>query len=83
MHEAAFAVIEDARYREHRGPPGHPERPDRLAAVARAVDAVRPALATLPARSADDEELLRVHDRALLDHVAAAVARAPAKLDPK
>jgi acetoin utilization deacetylase AcuC-like enzyme len=77
-----FAVIEDARYREHRGPAGHPERPERLAAVARALDAVRPSLTPLAARSADDAELLRVHDRALLEHVAATVARAPAQLDP-
>jgi acetoin utilization deacetylase AcuC-like enzyme len=77
-----FAVIEDARYREHRVPPGHPERPERLAAVARALDAARPALTPLPARSADDAEILRVHDRALLDHVAATVAAAPARLDP-
>ncbi len=77
----AFAVIEDPRYREHRGPPGHPERPDRLAAVARALDAVRPALVALPARAADDAELLRVHERALLEHVTAAVLNAPAKLD--
>jgi len=77
-----FAVIEDARYREHRGPSGHPERPERLAAVARALDAVRPSLTPLGARSADDGEILRVHERALLEHVAATVALAPAQLDP-
>jgi len=77
-----FAVIEDPRYREHRGPPGHPERPERLAAVSRALDAVRAALLPLPAREATDEEILRVHDRTLLSHVAAAAARAPAQLDP-
>jgi acetoin utilization deacetylase AcuC-like enzyme len=77
-----FAVIEDARYREHRVPPGHPERPERLGAVARALDAVRDALTPLPARSADDGEILRVHERALLEHVSATVAAAPARLDP-
>jgi acetoin utilization deacetylase AcuC-like enzyme len=77
----AFAVIEDPRYREHRGPPGHPERPERLAAVARALDAVRPLLTPLPARAAEDEEILRVHERTLLEQVRAAVARAPAQLD--
>jgi acetoin utilization deacetylase AcuC-like enzyme len=77
----AFAVIEDPRYREHRGPPGHPERPERLAAVARALDAVRPALTPLPARAAEDDEILRVHERALLEHVSAAVACAPGRLD--
>jgi len=78
----AFAVIEDPRYREHRGPPGHPERPERLAAVAEALDAVRPALRALPARAADDAEILRVHERALVARVAAASAAAPARLDP-
>jgi acetoin utilization deacetylase AcuC-like enzyme len=78
----AFAVIEDARYREHRGPPGHPERPERLAAVARALDAFRPALTPLAARAADDTEILRVHGRALVERVTETVARAPAQLDP-
>jgi acetoin utilization deacetylase AcuC-like enzyme len=78
----AFAVIEDPRYREHRGPPGHPERPERLAAVAEALDPERPALVALPARAASDEELQRVHERALVARVAAAAAAAPAKLDP-
>jgi acetoin utilization deacetylase AcuC-like enzyme len=77
----AFAVIEDPRYREHRGPPRHPERPERLAAVAEALDAVRPSLLPLPARAADDEELLRVHERALLATVAEAARAAPAQLD--
>jgi acetoin utilization deacetylase AcuC-like enzyme len=76
-----FAVIEDARYRGHRGPPGHPERPERLEAVARALDRVRPSLTVLPARPATDEEILRVHERALLAHVEATVARAPARID--
>jgi acetoin utilization deacetylase AcuC-like enzyme len=78
----AFAVIEDPRHAAHRGPPGHPERPERLAAVAEAVDAVRPSLLALPSRAADDEEILRVHERALLARVAAAAAAAPAQLDP-
>jgi acetoin utilization deacetylase AcuC-like enzyme len=78
---SSFAVIEDARYQEHRGPPGHPERPERLAAVARALDAHRAALTPLPARCADDAEILRVHGRGLVDHVAATVSRAPGHLD--
>jgi acetoin utilization deacetylase AcuC-like enzyme len=78
----AFAVIEDPRYREHRGPPGHPERPERLAAVAEALDGARPSLLALPAREATDEELLRVHERELVATVAAAAAAAPTHLDP-
>jgi acetoin utilization deacetylase AcuC-like enzyme len=78
----SYAVIEDPRYREHRGPPGHPERPERLAAVAEALDAVRPSLLALPARAAEEDEILRVHERALVARVAAAAASAPAQLDP-
>ena len=80
--ETRFAVIEDPRFREHRGPPGHPERPERLAAVSEAFDAVRSSLLALPAREATDEEILRVHDRALLANVASAAAAAPTRLDP-
>ncbi len=76
------AVVEDARYREHRGPAGHPERPDRLLAVAAALDPRRAALTPLAARSADDAELLRVHGRAHLARVTEAAARAPSRLDP-
>jgi len=76
-----FALIEDPRYREHAGPRGHPERPERLAAVAEAVAPLRDSLATLPARAAEDEEILRVHARELLADVAAAAAAAPTQLD--
>ena len=79
-----FAVVEDPRYRNHRGPQGHPERPERLVAVSEAIDAVRERVESLPAREASDEELLRVHGRAHLDAIAAAVALAnerPGQLD--
>jgi acetoin utilization deacetylase AcuC-like enzyme len=74
-------VIEDPRFREHRGPEGHPERPARLAAVARALDAQRARFDTLPARSASDDEILAVHDANCLARVEAAARRAPAQLD--
>jgi len=50
------AVVDDARYREHRPPSGHPERPDRLLAVAEAIAPRRDRLTSLPARAASDEE---------------------------
>jgi acetoin utilization deacetylase AcuC-like enzyme len=77
-----IGVVEDPRYREHRGPDGHPERPERLAAVAEALDAHRHALVPVGPRPAHDDELLRVHGRAHLDLVAHAARRAPAQLDP-
>jgi acetoin utilization deacetylase AcuC-like enzyme len=76
------AIVEDPRFAEHRGPAGHPERPERLAAVRAAIDARRGALTPLPARPADAEELLRVHTRGYLAQLAAAAASAPTRLDP-
>jgi acetoin utilization deacetylase AcuC-like enzyme len=81
QHTPTFALIEDPRYQEHRGPRGHPERPERLEAVAAALDPLRDSLVRLPARAADDEEVLRVHDRGLLARVAEASAVAPTQLD--
>jgi acetoin utilization deacetylase AcuC-like enzyme len=80
--QRAVAVVEDPRYREHAGPAGHPERPDRLAAVGEALAVRRDRLAPLPAREAGGDELLRVHDAQHLAQIAEAAARAPSRLDP-
>jgi len=78
----AIAVVEDPRYREHRGPTGHPERPDRLTAVHAAIAARQAELEALAPRFALDEELLRVHGREHLATVEQAARRAPSQLDP-
>ncbi|HKJ25896.1 MAG TPA: histone deacetylase [Myxococcota bacterium] len=75
-------VVEDPRYQHHRAPAGHPERPERLVAVARAIARREGELARRAPRPAADAELLRVHPSAHLATLAAAVARAPAQLDP-
>ncbi len=77
----SVAVFEDPRFREHEGPPGHPERPARLQAVKRALDARRAELDPLPARAASREEILAVHSDECLRAVEAAARRAPAQLD--
>jgi acetoin utilization deacetylase AcuC-like enzyme len=76
------AVVEDLRYREHSGPPGHPERPDRLIAVSEAIAERAGRLTRVSPRPATPEEILSVHDRTHLEHVTRVVARAPAQLDP-
>ncbi len=76
------AVVEDPRYREHRGPDGHPERPERLLAVGAEIEARAARLERLPPRAASDDEILRVHGRDHLDRVAEAARRAPVHLDP-
>jgi acetoin utilization deacetylase AcuC-like enzyme len=83
MHaRGGVAVVEDRRFRDHRTPPGHPERPERLAAVAAEIAARAERLVALSPRPATDEEILRVHDRAHLEAVARAVDCAPQQLDP-
>jgi len=74
--------VVDRRYRDHQGPPGHPERPERLGAVERAIDAHREKLVPVAARPASDDEILRVHDAAYLAGLASAVRQAPRNLDP-
>jgi acetoin utilization deacetylase AcuC-like enzyme len=78
----ATAVVEDARYREHRGPGGHPESPERLAAVHAAISARGDRLEALSPRPAQQEEIIRVHGRDHFELVAEAARRAPARLDP-
>jgi acetoin utilization deacetylase AcuC-like enzyme len=76
------AVVEDARFREHRSPPGHPERPERLAAVGRAIAERRGRLVALAPRPATDEELLRVHPVEHVRNIETAARYAPGHLDP-
>ena len=78
----SVGVIQDLRYREHRAPEGHPERPDRLVAVEEAIAGRAEFLTSLAPREAADEEILRVHERAHLESISTAVRRAPTHLDP-
>jgi acetoin utilization deacetylase AcuC-like enzyme len=74
-------VVSDRRYRDHEGPRGHPERPERLAAVGDAIAARGDALIPVAARAAQPEEILRVHGRGHLDLLEQAARRAPVRLD--
>jgi acetoin utilization deacetylase AcuC-like enzyme len=76
------AVVEDKRFLDHRGPAGHPERPERISAVGVAVDARSEALTRFAPRAATPEEILRVHSREHFDQIAEASRRAPAQVDP-
>ncbi len=76
------AIVEDPRYREHRGPRGHPERPERLAAVSGAIAERSDSLTPLSAREATPDEILRVHGSDHLRLVEAAARRGPTYLDP-
>jgi acetoin utilization deacetylase AcuC-like enzyme len=62
-------VTRDARFREHAGSPAHPERPQRLEAIERAIAPLLERTSNVPARAASDEEILAVHDRAHLERL--------------
>lgn len=74
-------VVEDTRFRDHRSPPGHPERPERLVAVSRAIARHGDRITHLPPVSVDPEAVLRVHGRSHVDRIQRSVDMAPAHLD--
>jgi acetoin utilization deacetylase AcuC-like enzyme len=76
------AIVEDSRFMDHRGPAGHPERPERLSAIAQAIDPRRDRLDVLATRPATREEILRVHRPDHIDRISRTCERAPAQLDP-
>ena len=80
------AFSTDELYLAHRPPGGapHPERPERLAAILDRleVSGLLARMRPLEPRDATDEELLAVHDRALLETVAAHVAAGGGWIDP-
>jgi acetoin utilization deacetylase AcuC-like enzyme len=75
-------VARDPRFERHRGPTGHPERPERLGAVAKAVDERADRLVRIEPRPAGDAEILRVHGAEHLALLDQASRRAPLRLDP-
>jgi histone deacetylase 6 len=77
-------LLTDPRFREHRAPYEHPERPERLAAIEERLEAegLADRCRRVPAREATDEELLTVHTAELLADVAATADRPFTQLDP-
>ncbi|MDB4968199.1 MAG: Histone deacetylase [Myxococcales bacterium] len=67
----------DERFRAHRAPREHPERPERAAAIDRALDdsGLRPLCVKLDARPATREELLGAHSATYLDALESTVAK--------
>lgn len=80
--DQALKFVTDGLYGDHLRGVGHPERPDRVEAVASRLRARGAISAELPARDATEAELLRVHTAGYLDLVRreAGQARAPTEL---
>ena len=80
----ATLLYTDARFGEHDTSDGHPERPERMDAVARGVatSVVTDDLLRLAPRPATVDELARVHERSYLDALERFCASGGGHLDP-
>ena len=81
MPQLPIEIVEDPRFRAHRGPEGHPERPERLIALDEAVAPYRDRLQSLAPRAASPEELLRVHTRGMVELLEDTRSQPPGRLD--
>ena len=77
-------LLADGRFREHRAPYPHPERPERLAAIEARIasEGLAERCRAVPARPATDEELSAVHTAALIAEVDDTANRPFSQLDP-
>ena len=81
MSNSIVQVVSDIRFQSHRGPDGHPERPERLIAVGEAIDSFGPRIDVVAPRAAEPDEILRAHGRRLLEAIASTSGREVGKID--
>lgn len=81
MSEPIIQVITDTRFQDHRGPEGHPERPERLIAIGEAIDAFADRVEFAAPRAAQADEILRVHDARMLGLLESTRGRPLGQLD--
>jgi acetoin utilization deacetylase AcuC-like enzyme len=67
---AGTGVVIDRRYLDHKTGAGHPERPERIAALLPMIESAAD-LTRVPARPASGDEIALVHDGAYIEEVAA------------
>ena len=80
--QRSFSIVEHDIFLDHIVPSGHPERPDRLIAVGRALDPLRMHLSPIAPRAADESEILRIHSAEHFRSLRSACERGPGQLDP-
>jgi acetoin utilization deacetylase AcuC-like enzyme len=81
MPDSIVQVVSDIRFQGHRGPEGHPERPERLAAVGEIIDAFQDRIELAVPRIAEADEILRVHGRRLFETLESTSGQALGKID--
>ncbi len=75
MSDARPLLVRHPRFREHASWRSHPECPERLDAIDRALEPLQHGLRDVEPRPATDEEILRSHSRAHLDALRALEGR--------
>ncbi|HXZ85251.1 MAG TPA: histone deacetylase family protein, partial [Myxococcota bacterium] len=81
MDDPRPLLVHDLRFREHVPPRGHVERPERLAAIDRALEPLAPQVRELAPREATLDELLLAHGRDYLEALFDVEGRS-GRLDP-
>ena len=81
MADPIVQVVSDTRFQSHRGPAGHPERPERLVAIGEAIDAFRDRIELVSPRAAEPAEILRVHDQELFSRLESTSGRELGQID--
>jgi acetoin utilization deacetylase AcuC-like enzyme len=81
MPQSIVQIVEDPRYQTHRGPDGHPERPERLIAIDEALEPFRHRIESIAPRPAEPEEILRVHQDPLLAYLASTRGQPAGRID--
>lgn len=79
------ALVTDSRFLEHDTGFPHPESPQRLATIAKALDAdpeLQKKLVRVEPRSATESDITACHQRQLLDRLAATAGKAPVRIEP-
>ncbi|MFP6655301.1 MAG: histone deacetylase [Myxococcota bacterium] len=82
MTAPKIQIVSDTRFRDHRGPDGHPERPERLMAADTIIDTFRDRIEFATPRLAETDEILRVHDRRLFDMLKKTNGQRLSQFDP-
>ena len=81
-HLGKIRVVADARYQDHRGPDGHPERPERLLAVEEALSEFEDVIERRAPRAAEAHEIQRVHGSEHWARVEQSASLPHTRLDP-
>ena len=83
MNRKSTAIVSGLQFGAHQPGPGHPESPERSAAVEAAVqDWAGPMLERLQPRTASPDEVLRVHDAAHLARISSTSDHERTRIDP-